>query len=154
MSILIARHGTMAGRGAVPNVYDAYMYVTSGSLGLQVSSWNDITFNTEVSDPQGYFTGAAPKRVTIPAGKAGDHFFTLKWGMNDGKTFRCMTEIRHFNSSDVLQSTARGPLGHGEDNSTLSVQRNMAVGDYILCFVFCNIGSSSMTGATLELVKL
>lgn len=134
-------------------VSDEVILNWSGSQSVGPDAAYVVSWTTETLDASNYWVSGAPTRITVPTGKAGYHFFTFEWTTSATTGYRAMADLNVFNSSNVFQRKARGPVGRDENVSEVSMLTKLSDGDYVTCSMYYASNARTLTLAKLAVVR-
>ena len=109
----------------------------------------NITWDTEISDPDGWTSGASAT-LTVPAGKGGRYIicYTGKWSGDPGTLGVVVLQV---NTVNVVEksSTRTGSYAFSED---ITIALTLVPGDQIILFAIQNSGSDKDLVSRLEIM--
>jgi len=148
-----ASGGNWAGAGASAGGVTDYVALRRTSNLSINNAPIDVNFNAEDADLSDYWVVGSPNRLTVPAGKAGDHLMTLTWAF-DGGTDRSFGDFQVYDSGNNALRTYRSPGGfNGEDTGHNTIMTRLNDGDYIKVVVY-QPRSGNLTSASFEMARI
>ena len=108
----------------------------SAQAGFTASAFTAFSFSEAFVDTHGFWSSAAPTRLTIPQGLAGVYQYELQWEEGAGTAFTGSSYIAvRSNGSFLLARESEANLTQF-DNMRIFGQRRMSAGDYIEGLLF------------------
>ena len=136
--------------GAVADNTPSFSVVLSGNQGVSSSTETKIAWDTEEWDSDGAF---ANNKFTVPSGKAGKYHFSgivIMRNIDDNELASIRIMVNGTDQTGGKNHYRFNYMGTGTDtftSSPISVDLNLAAGDYVELFIYHNEGSAQNVDA-------